>query len=227
MGGKGNTRHINRFAASNYTGISRKSSVYLTKQNPGRYTLQNSMAIMTVLKEKMNVAIDAREAVILLKNGSVLVNGNAIKDRRYPVGFGDIITLKPSGESYRIDVAKRGTIKVDEKADHKASRPTKVIGKYIGPKNKVMLRLYDGTVLPGKADVKVNDSVTLKGKSIGSVIKFSKGAKCYVIKGAHASESGTIKEITQGSATRAAIVQIDSGNGTFQTLVDNVMVVGE
>ncbi len=227
MARKGNSRHMNRLAASKYMHIGRKTSTYVTKQNPGRYTLENSISLITLLKEKLHLAQDSREAEMLISHGSVSVNGRAIKDKRYPVGFGDMITMKQTNGSYVVDVAKRGVIKVTE-ADSKAkARPVKVIGKYMGPKNKVMLRLYDGTVLNGSKDVKVNDSVTLQEKSIKSVIRFSKGAKCYVIKGAHASESGVIKEVTHGTSTRASTVEVDSSSGTFQTLVDNVMVIGE
>jgi ribosomal protein S4E len=47
-----------------------------------------------------------------------------------------------------------------------------------------------------------------------------------VIKGTHATETGTIKEITKGSAVRAQTVKIDSGSAEFETLADNVMIVG-
>ncbi len=225
MSNKGNSRHVNRFAASKYMRIGRKLSMYVTKPSAGRHTLENSIAIVTLLKEKMNVADDSREAGILIKSGNVLVNGKEVKDRKYPVGFGDVVTLKPTGESYTIDVAKHGAIRVEEEKSGK--RYVKVIGKYMGRNNKIMIRLYDGSVLPGNGEVHVNDSVTVKDNSVGSVVKFSNGAKCYVIKGAHASERGTIKGINHGTATRAATVEVDSGKGTFQTLVNNVMVVGE
>jgi small subunit ribosomal protein S4e len=225
MARKGNSRHMNRFAASKYMRIDRKVSTYVTKQNPGRHTLENSIALVTLLKEKMGVAADSREAGILIKNGNVLINGKQVRDKRYPVGFGDMITLKPTGASYRIDVAKKGAIRVDDKPT--TDRYVKVIGKYLGKKNKVMLRLYDGSVLEGKNEVKVNDSVAVKDNAVKSIVKFSSGARCYVIKGTHASESGTIKGINTGTATRASTVEVDSGKGTFLTLVDNVMVIGE
>ena len=225
MSHKGNSRHINRFAASKYMGIRKKLSTYVAKPSAGRHTLENSIALLTLLKEKMGVAADSREAVMIIKSGNVLVNGKAVKNKRYPVGFGDTVMLKSTGTTFRIGVAKHGAIHVEEGGS--GTRYVKVIGKYMGAGSQIMIRLYDGSVLSGNNEIHVNDSVAVKGNSVGSVVKFSKGAKCYVIKGAHASESGMIKEINKGTATRTATVEVDSGKGTFQTLVNNIMVVGE
>jgi ribosomal protein S4E len=225
MSRKGNSRHINRFAASKYLKINRKVSQYVAKPDAGRYTLGNSMALITLLKEKLGVSTNSKEARYLIKGGNISVNGKTVRIERYPVGFGDIITIVPINKSYRIGVAKKGVISTEEHAKEKG-RTMKVIGKYVGSKNTTMLRLYDGTVVKGKEGVKVNDSVVLDGNAIKSIIKMQKGAKCYVIKGTHASESGIILDIISGTATRAPIVQVE-GASKFQTLLDNVMVTGE
>ncbi len=227
MSSKGNNRHMNRFAASNYLKVERKLSKYIAKPNAGRFTSKNTIALVTLLKEKMHVAADTREARLLLKKGNVRINGKAVRDERYPVGFGDVVSFS-DGESYRIDVAKHGYISPVE-SDAKAgnARLLKVIGKYVGSGNRMMIRLYDGTTISGKNDIMVNDSVSVQDGAVKSVVKFSKGAKCYVIKGKHASESGVIKAVTEGTATRSPTVEIDSGKGTFQTLLENIMVTGE
>ena len=62
--------------------------------------------------------------------------------------------------------------------------------------------------------------------AIKKTLKFEEGAKCLVIRGTHAAETGTIKEITKGSAVRAQTVKVGSGSSEFETLADNVMVVG-
>lgn len=226
MSSKGNNRHMNRFAASNYIKVERKLSKYVAKPNAGRFTEKNVISLVTLLKEKMKIAADTREARLLLKRGSVNINGKVIRDERYPVGFGDVISFA-DGESYRIDVAKHGFINPVEYDANGKTRLLKVIGKYVTEGNKIMIRLYDGTVVSAKNEIRVNDSVSVQDGAVKSVIKFSKGAKCYVIKGKHASESGEIKSITEGTATRSPTVEIDSGKGTFQTLLDNIMVTGE
>jgi small subunit ribosomal protein S4e len=226
MSNKGNNRHVKRLASSRYIKVQRKTSKYVSKQHPGRYTYETSIALITVLKEKAMVVENTAEASSALKRGAIKVNGKIVKDPRYPVGFGDIIRVEHANENYKIDVEKKGAVKV-VKTGSNAERVLKVTGKYLAKGDKVMLRLYDGTTISGKSDIKVNDSVLLDGNKVSSVIKMEQGAKCFVINGAHASESGTIKEIKQGSATRDATVTIESGSSTFDTLLDNIMVLGK
>lgn len=228
MGSKGNDRHIKRLASSRYVHVEKKVRAYLMKPNAGRHTSSSSMALATTLKEKLGVADTTKEVKMALNAGNVEVNGKVIKDMRYPVGFGDIIFLKPNNEHYVVGVGKKGVIDV-QKADakHKEHHEVKVIGKYLSKGNKEMIRLYNGTILPSIKGVSVNDSVTIKDGKVKDIIKLEKGAHCLVIKGVHASESGKIQEIKQGTALRSATVEIEAHGGVkTETLLENVMVVG-
>lgn len=229
MGSKGNNRHIKRLAAPTYLHVERKVNAYVLKPNAGRHTAHSTMALSTIIKEKLNFAQNANEVKRILKAGSVEVNGKIIKDPRYPIGYGDHMHFKPSGEKYTVTVAGKGVIKV-AKTEHehsKAEHAQKVIGKYIAPGNKEMIRLLSGIILPSAKGVHVNDSVIVKDGKIGSVLKLEKGAKCLVVNGVHASEEGTIAEIKKGSALRDATVEIHSGKkGNIETLIDNIVVTG-
>ncbi len=225
MGSKGNNRHIKRLAAPRYLHIERKVNAYVLKPNAGRYTLLDSIALSTILKEKLNVAHNSREVKRILKAGSVEVNGQVIKEERYPIGFGDIIHFKPNGEKYEIGVGSKGVIKVS-KHEGKAEQPSKVVGKYIAKSNKEMLRLYNGVTLPSIKGVSVNDSVLIKDGKVHKILKLEKGAKCLVVKGVHASLEGTIAEIKKGTALRDATVEIHGHKGNTETLLDNILVIG-
>ena len=227
MGSKGNDRHMKRLASPRYQHVEKKVNPYIIKPNAGRHTAVTSIAIATVLKEKLGVVGSTKEAKMVLGAGSVEVNGKAIKDFRYPLGFGDVLRFKPSGEHYVIGVGRKGAVSVEKSSDGgTAEQAFKVIGKYVSKGNKEMIRLYNGTVVPSVSGVKVNDSVKIKEGKVSGVLKLQKGALCLVIRGVHASESGTISEIRPGSAVRPAIVEIESRNGKMETLLDNVMAVG-
>jgi small subunit ribosomal protein S4e len=226
MGRKGNSRHISRLASSRYVHVMKKTSAYVSKQRPGRHTLATSIALITVLKEKINLVKNSAEARSVIKKGAIKVNGKVVKDERYPVGFGDIIDVEPSKETFAVDVAKHGVVKV-EKAAAQNERTLKVIGKYVAKGNKIMIRLHDGTTMNGNKEVKVNDSVEVKNGKIEKVLRFEKGANCYVVHGEHASENGILKEIKAGTATRVPTVEVESAGKKFETLVGNVMVIGK
>ncbi len=225
MGSKGNNRHIKRLAAPKYLNVERKTDAYVLKQNPGRHTLQDSIAISTVIKEKLGIAQTSEESKRILKAGSVEINGKLVKDPRYPVGFGDRIFFKPSGQTYAIGVGSKGVIKL-VKSEKEEEQPLKVTGKYIAKANKEMIRLYNGVTLTSEKGISVNDSVILKEGKVSKVLKLEKGARCLVVKGVHASLEGTIADIKKGTALRSATVEIHGQNGNTETLLDNIVVTG-
>ncbi len=226
MGSKGNNRHIKRLAASRYINIGRKVNPYVLKPNAGRHTLDSSIAISTVIKEKLGIAQNERESRRILNAGSVEVNGKVVKDPRFPIGFGDVISFKPSKEQFSIGVGRSGTITVSKAQGHHHDQPLKVVGKYIASSKKEMVRLYNGVIIPSANGVSVNDSVMVKDGKIHKVIKLEKGAKCLVVKGVHASLEGTIAEIKKGTALRDATVEIHGKSGSTETLLDNIIVTG-
>ena len=176
MGSKGNNRHIKRLAAPRYLHVERKVHAYVIKPNAGRHTLDSSIAIATVLREKLDVASNRREVKRILKSGNVEVNGKPIREERYPLGFGDVIHFKPSNELYSIGVGNRGAVKIEKLEGKEPVHVFKVIGKYVSKGNKEMIRLYNGTVIPSAKGVSVNDSVHLKEGRVQDVLKlFSRG----------------------------------------------------
>ena len=164
MAAKGNTRHIRRLASSRYMKIGRKRSKYVAKPDAGRHTLGTSISLETVLKEKLMDAT-SREIKYALNRGDVEVNGKAVREMKYPIGFGDIVHVKPSGEIYRVVSGKAGIFAV-EKADRKEGRTLKIIGKYVAKKGKAFIRLHDGSVMESDGKAKVNDSVVLGSKGM-------------------------------------------------------------
>ena len=143
-----------------------------------------------------------------------------------PLGFGDVLHFKPSGEIYSIGVGSKGAVKIEKIEGKEPTHVFKVIGKYVAKGNKEMIRLYNGTVIASAKGVNGNDSVHLKEGKVQDVLKLQKGAHCLVIKGVHASESGVISEIKGGTALRKATVAMEGDKGRTETLLDNVMVVG-
>ncbi|MGC8710096.1 MAG: S4 domain-containing protein [Candidatus Micrarchaeia archaeon] len=226
MSRKGGSSHIKRIAASSYLRINRKSSKYVTKPNPGRHTLEEGMSLITFVKEKL-IEGTSREARRIISSGAIYINGKPVKDYRYPVGFGDVVYVKPDNSYYRIGAGRYGTFsfkKIDEK--EASSSVFKVVGKYTAKKGVLMLRLHDGTTVKAEKDAKVNDSVVIKGGKIEAVLGFKEGAKCIVYRGIHAPESGTIKSIKKGAMLKDSTLEIEAGKRKFETVVSNIMVVG-
>ncbi len=228
MGVKANRRHIKRLASSKYIGVSRKSSAYVAKPLPGRHNKTSNVALKTVLTEKLALTTTGKEAEKIIKGKNIKVNGNTIINPLYPVGFGDIIEIHVLGENFFINNTKNGSFAL-EKIKEPKQQLFKVVGKYKAKGNKVMLRLHDGRIISADKfkDTNVNDSVDVKNKEISSVVKLEEGGKCLVIKGNHTSQSGIIRKIITGTATRSSLVSISSGKENFETTLDNIIAIAE
>ena len=226
MGNKGNNRHIKRLASPRYMHVAKKVDAYIIKPNAGRHTRTTSIALSTVLKEKLGMVGSSKEARNVIRRGNVEVNGKVIKDERFPVGFGDVIKPKSGNETYLISVGNRGMMSIDKRGSE-SKQVLKVVGKYISKGNKEMIRLYNGVVMQSPGNVHVNDSVVIGNGKVDKVIKLEAGAKCLIVKGVHASDTGTISAIKPGTALRDATVEIKGKSGTAETLLDNVMVIGD
>jgi len=217
---------MKRLASPNYMKLERKQSKFILKPMPGRHTLDSSVALATFLIEKIGVAKTAAEARNAIVNGKIEINGRVRKNQKYPIGLGDIIKLIPSDESYLVSVGKYGTFEGKKLGKGEGKRTLKVIGKYIEKGKKQMIRLNNGNIVHFDKEVNVNDSVILENRKISKVLKLEEGAHCMVMIGAHAPDVGKISEIKKGTALRDTTVKIEGKDGAFETLVDNIIVIG-
>ena len=222
MANKGGRGYIKRLNAPKYFAIHRKENKYVIRQNPGRHTLQRSIAL-TLMMAKVGAGTRRSEYEKVIKDGNVKVNGNVVKEPKYPVGLNDMVSV--GSENYSINIDSRGHMTAN-KAD-KATQVYKVIGKYKYRKNQMMLRLHDGRAVKAAKDANVNDSVVLAGSSVSKVMKLDSGSKCEVIEGVHVGKSGTVSEIRAGNMHKQKSVIVEPSNGQkFETLVKNIIVVG-
>jgi len=225
MSNKGNSRHLKRLAASRFMGVHRKEAKYAAKPTPGRHTLAHSTSLLSILRDKLFYASSGAEAKHIIKKGAITLNGRLVKNASIAVGYGDIIGILPTNEYYKVSVNKQGAV-VLEKASSDAKRIGRIQDIYVVKGNKKMMRLHDGSVMPAIEGAKVNDSVVIGNNKPESLLKFDSGATCFVYKGRHTSETGKIKEIIKGSARSGSKVRVANDRGTFETLVENVIVIG-
>ncbi|MEM3781573.1 MAG: S4 domain-containing protein [Candidatus Micrarchaeaceae archaeon] len=227
MSSKGNRRHVKRLAAGAYAGIARKAAKYAIKPRPGRHFLENSIALASLIRDKLGYAGTLKEALRAIKQGSIEINGKVVTDAKQAVGYGDIIKIIPTEEYFQIGISRQGAVSA-EKVGPGAKRIAKVIGKYVAKANTHMVRLHDGTSLriPQGIEVSTNDSVLLNKNKIEHVLKLEPGAGCIIYNGRHTGEKGTIKSIAKGNALSRALATVETASGSVQTLLDNIIVTG-
>ena len=112
MGKKGNVRHFKSLSAPMFLGIRRKGSVYVTKPNGGRHTLDKSISLVMLVKRLDIAPANNTETERIIRRGLILVNNKVIREPSYPVGLNDIIEVANEKKYYRIAVNDRARIEI-------------------------------------------------------------------------------------------------------------------
>ncbi|MDE1825459.1 MAG: hypothetical protein KGH77_04025 [Candidatus Micrarchaeota archaeon] len=225
MGKKGGTRHMKRLASPPYMKLKRKEAKFVARPMPGRHTMANSIALLTFIKEKLGIANSSSEARRAIVEGRIEINGRVRREPKYSIGFGDVIKVIPSNESYILTFGKYGAFEA-KKAEKNEKRTLKVVGKYLAKGKKQTIRLNNGNIYGFDKEVNVNDSVVIEDRKIIKVIKLEEGTKCMVTSGIHAPAIGKITQVKKGTALRDATVTIQGESGSFDTLLSNVIAIG-
>ncbi|MEM0106657.1 MAG: S4 domain-containing protein [Candidatus Micrarchaeaceae archaeon] len=227
MARKGNRRHLKSLAAPEYLGIHRKEEKYVAKANAGRHVASKSVPILLLLK-KIGIINTRKECKYVIKEKAIKVNGKVISDYKYPVGIGDIVSIKDTG-NYVVTINTYGKVAF-KKVDGEANTSIfKIIRKFRIRNGKLMVQYHNGIILelPQKYNANVDDSMVVEFPSMAlkKLLKLENGSKCLVIDGIHVGIVGEIEEIKKGQMHTSKTAVIKSSEGSFETPVKNIMVI--
>ena len=160
----------------------------------GPHKASNSIPLLSVIRDILGFARDAREARKLVKSGKVYVDKRMVKDYKHGVGIMDVVTI--AGKSWRA-VPNKGKISFKEISDKESElKLCKVIGKRKNNGNKIQISLHDGRniILKEGVNVKPMDSVLIHipDQKIIDVVQMKKGNLSLIVNG---KESGNIFKI--------------------------------
>ncbi len=216
--------HLKRLVAPKSWPIKRKGIVFTTRQNP-RTQAKYSIPLSIVLRDMLKLVQKAREALRVLKERKVLVNGKIRTEPKFPVTIFDVVEIPTIGKHYNVTLTKLGRLNLQEiqKPKHRLGRvenKTKITG------GKIQLNLFDGTnAIVGKDEYKTGDVVKLsvpENKVIGKLSP-EKGANAFVIGGAHIGESARIKALELEKNPKEVLLEGESGE--FRTRLANIFVI--
>ncbi|PIT84393.1 hypothetical protein COU37_03280 [Candidatus Micrarchaeota archaeon CG10_big_fil_rev_8_21_14_0_10_45_29] len=230
MSKKGNSPHTKRISLPKTLPVAgRKEHVWIASVSPGTHARSGGINLLMLLRDELSVCANLSETKRLLNSGGVLVDGQARKDARFPVGIMDIISILPAKKAYRMQITG-GKLKPAEVDAKKASiKYCKVVGKRTLKKKKIAITLHDGRSLLADDNVKVGSTLKMelpKFKMHGS-ISMAPGAKCVVIKGKHAGKIAKLENISKRTGSIPARAQLKASEGDFSTLANYLVAVDE
>jgi small subunit ribosomal protein S4e len=220
--------HIKRVAAPKTWNILRKTTKFITKQNPGAHSKSFSIAINNVLKDMLHMTKTTKETKYVLTKQEVLVNNKKIKDNKAQMGFLDSITLPAINKHYRMTMDRKGMLKLKEISKEQAEeRLLKVTGKSPIKGKKIQLNTMNGfNVILSETEAKkykLGDTVVLgtADNKIKHHLSLEKGAHALIFIGKHSGKYGEIVSITEN------IIKIKMEKDTFETNKDYALIINK
>jgi small subunit ribosomal protein S4e len=220
--------HIKRVAAPKTWNILRKTTKFVTRQNPGAHSKNLSISLNNLLKDILKLTKTTKETKYVLTKQEVLVNNKREKDNKAQAGFLDVISIPSINKTYRISIDQKGMLKTKEITNEQANDLIlKVTGKTKIRGGKVQLNTLNGfNILTSEADAKkykLRDTIifSIKDNKIKQHLPMEKGAQMIITSGKHAGKYGEIVSIGD------KIVKIKSDTDTFETSIAYPLIINK
>ncbi|MEK6816005.1 MAG: 30S ribosomal protein S4e [Nanoarchaeota archaeon] len=224
-------RHLIRLNSPKTWPVKRKGIMFITRPNPGSHSLKTSMPLNLIIKDMLRLAPTTQDVRKILQNKEVLVNKIVRKDKKFPVGFMDVVELPKIKEAYRMLYNKSGKFmlkKIDAKET--AIKPCLIKSKSLIKKGKVQLHLNDGSnFLVDNAAYKVNDTVIVntQDKKIVSHLPFEKGYMIVITGGNKVATVGVLKGVRSFKSSQPDDIIFSTKDGEFETKKKYAMIIGK
>jgi len=185
-----------------------------------------SIPISIFLKDMTKYAKTTKDVKNILTNKEVFVDGKRRKDRKFSVGFMDVIKLPDAKENYRVLLNTRGKLSVQTIDDNEAqTKLCKIVGKTALKKAQMQLNLNDGkNIIIKEGSYKVGDSIllNLKDYTVKEHLPIEKGVTAFLISGKNIGKTGHIEEVNGEGYTFK-----DQDNNQYPVMKNSVFVIGK
>jgi small subunit ribosomal protein S4e len=176
----------------------------------------------------LKLANSSKEVKRILHDGSVMVDGNIVRDYRFPVGLFDVITIPKTDTSYRVLLDRKQRLMLRKVTDsgiklYRINNKTNVKG------GATQLNLHDGSnIISDEFSYRTSDSVlvSIPERKVLQHLVYKPGNLALITGGAHSGELATIREVKKVRSSMPNTVSLRS-TYDFETVEDYVFVIGK
>jgi small subunit ribosomal protein S4e len=232
MAQKGGSRHLKRLAMPTTMSIPRKEKVWGVKASAGPHPLNRSIPLAILLRDYLKVAKSLHEVSKILAQRAILVDGRPIRERKFPVGLMDVVSIPKTGQHFRILINELGKLVPHPIEEGEASfKLCRVERKKIIRGGKVQIGLHDGRnlLLERPDEIRTRDvvKISLPEQKVLEIVPFEAGSLALIIDGKNAGRVGKIVEIKQLKSIQPNTVLLKADGESFETIVPYVFVIGK
>lgn len=165
------------------------------------------------------------------KEANVFVDGKVRRDEKFPAGFQDVISIKKTGENFRVLYDTQGKFVLRKiKQEEAKFKLCKVKRREMGPNQIPYIVTHDGrTIRFPHPDIAVHDTVKVEietGKIL-DFIKFQSGNLVMATSGNNIGRVGVLTSRDRHLGGFDIVHVLDSRGHSFATRIGNVFAIGK
>jgi small subunit ribosomal protein S4e len=228
MAKKSGSLKVKRATVPAFWQIARKDKRFVVRTSPGPHPKSYSYPLLVVLRDILGLARTRREALSVLNDGKIKVDGRVVKSESFPVGLMDVINLTDVGRSYRMVPSFGRLVPVEITEKEKDLKICMVRSKKSSRGAKIGYGLHDGRLIfpEAEVDIKPGDACIIKvpTQEFQGSFRLNKGNLALLIKGERSGEGATVEDVKPGTYQRGAIATIRFQDGTASELTTSVLL---
>ena len=232
----GGKRHLKRFVVSKHIPIDKKTFTYAVKPSPGPHASDECIPIAILLRDMFKFARNMSEVKRILFERNVEVDGRVKTNRKYPLGFMDVISFPKIKQSYRMVLEeKKGLRTVPISGEETSVKLCQIKNKVTIKSGLTQLNLHDGRNIvltkeqAATSTYSTHDTlkISLPEQQIIEKYELKTGNYGFVTSGRWMGKHGTIEEISTHGTHKTKTVTLRLPDGEeLVTLFRYIFVVG-
>jgi small subunit ribosomal protein S4e len=235
----GGTRALKRLNTPKFLQIKRKHGKFFIKPSPGPHPNRFCLPLLHIVRDLLNIVDNHREAKKLIGLGSFKVDGKIVRDKTYPVGLMDVLSIEKMNKHYRIlPDSHHGLILHEIPEAESAFKLCRIIQKSTLKGGHIQLNLHDGKNIfvrvkdprkPKEDIYKRMDvlKISLPEQEILKILKFKEGNLALIMSGKNIGQTGKVISILRRFGPKASTVSIQHNSDHTETLYDYTFIIGE
>ena len=113
MARKGGSLKTKRAKVPKFWKISKKDKRFVVRTEPGPHPKQYSYPLLVLLRDVLSMVKTNKEAMSVLREGKVAIDGKVVRSPRFPVGLMDVVSIPTVGKSFRLVPNRGGLIALE------------------------------------------------------------------------------------------------------------------
>jgi small subunit ribosomal protein S4e len=191
------------------------------------------------VRDLLEIVDNHREAKKIIGLGHFKIDGKIVKDRTYPVGLMDVLSIVKTNKHYRIlPDSHHGLILHEIPEAESTFKLCRITQKTTLKGGNIQLNLHDGRNIfisvkdpknPKEDIYKRMDvlKITVPEQEILKVLKFKEGNLAIIMSGKNIGQLGKVLTILKRFGPKASTVSIEHNSETTETLYDYTFIIGE